>query len=554
MKNKLLFALLLSAIQIVTISQNAIFAQKIKSSEVPSDVVQTLDEQYSYVKVTGWMKEGNTYIANIKDGSTTGKVYLTSSGEWIRTLFMVPVGELPSSITDYVKENYPDFIIVLSCLEEKEDESTHYYLEVKEDVVGAKPSLLTFSTTGQNKLISRKDPEGFQDPTVKHPDKIEQAKAAAAEKQAAKEEAAKREATEKAAADKAAKEAAKNSPKAPASKPATPPAAKPANATAKANANTAKPAQTAQKEAKPKKEKPEPVVKDEHGNIAIKANTVPDVVSKALAKKVLHPAELNWFLVDSVYIARCLNQGKKTAVYITPAGVWEKTLTIMPEESVSGLMAKHLNDFYPGWRFKSAVKEQRADKDDKMMVEFYEKANYKAKLVTTIFFDKAGKLIRTIDPDYELGGSKKESAEDDALNKYYEKMNMDLGNDDAASVPENVKAAFKLKYPKVNNVEWKEDGYMNYQAIFFTTRGKEVCVYNSYGELVETWVMGKNESLSATIQDYLKKEYKGYKLKEYYSVKRLADKLNAYKVIIVDKKTQDEQELWFNLSGKPIEY
>lgn len=553
MKNKLLFALLLSAIQIVTISQNAIFAQKIKTSDVPSDVVQTLDEQYSYVKVTGWMKEGNNYVANIKDGSTTGKVYITSSGEWIRTLFMVPVGELPSSITDYVKANYPDFVIILSCLEEKEEESTHYYLEVKEDVVGAKPSLLTFSTTGQNKLISRKDPEGFQDPTVKHPDKIEQAKAAAAEKQAAKEEAAKREAAEKAAAEKAAKEAAKNAPKTPASKPATP-ATKPATSTAKANTSTAKPAQTAQKEAKPKKEKPEPVVKDEHGNIAIKANTVPDIVSKALVKKVLHPAELNWFLVDSVYIARCLNQGKKTAVYITPKGVWEKTLTIMPEESVSGLMAKHLNDFYPGWRFKSAVKEQRADKDDKMMVEFYEKANYKAKLVTTIFFDKAGKLIRTIDPDYELGGSKKESAEDDALNKYYEKMNMDLSEDDAASVPENVKAAFKLKYPKVNNVEWKEDGNMNYQAIFYTTRGKEICVYNSYGELVETWVMGKNESLSATIQDYLKKEYKGYKLKEYYSVKRIADKLNAYKVIIVEKKTQDEQELWFNLSGKPIEY
>ena len=548
MKNILLFALLLSAIQIVTISQNVIFAQKIKASEVPSDVVQTLEEQYSYVKVTGWMKEGNTYVASIKDGATNGKVYLTSSGEWIRTLFMVPVGELPSAITDYVKANYPDFIISLSCLEEKEDESTHYYLEVREDVVGAKPSQLTFSTTGQNKLISRIDPEGFQDPTVKHPDKVEQAKTAAAEKQAAKEEAAKREAAEKAAAEKAAKEAAKNAPK------TTSTTTKPSTSTSKPATNTTKPTQTTQKEAKPKKEKPEPVVKDEHGNIAIKANTVPEVVSKALVKKVLHPAELNWFLVDSVYIARCMNQGKKTAVYISPKGIWEKTLTIMPEESVSGLMAKHLNDFYPGWRFKSAVKEQRADKDDKMMVEFYEKANYKAKLVTTVFFDKAGKLIRTIDPDYELGGDKKESAEDDALNKYYEKMNMDLGNDDAASVPENVKAAFKLKYPKVTNVEWKEDGNMNYQAIFYTTRGKEICVYNSYGELVETWVMGKNENLSATIQDYLKKEYKGYKLKEFYSVKRIADKLNAYKVIIVEKKTQDEQELWFNLSGKPIEY
>ena len=541
MKNKILFILLLSVIQIITFKSNTIFAQKLKPSDVPADVVQTLEEQYSYVKVTGWQKDGENYIANIKDGATAGKVYLSAAGEWIRTLFTVPTSELPSSITDYVKANYPDFVISVSCLEEKEDENTHYYLEVKPDGVGMKSSVLTFASTGQNKLLSRTDPEGFQDPTVKQPDKLEQAKAAAAERQAEKAEAAKREAEEKAAAEKAAKEAAKS-----------PSAKQPSTASKPATASS-KPSEP-QKEAKPKKEKPEPVVKDEHGNIAIKANTVPEVVSKALVKKVLHPAELNWFLVDSMYIARCLNQGKKTAVYITPAGVWEKTLTVMPEESVSGLMAKHLNDFYPNWRFKNAVKEQRADKDDKMMVEFYEKANYKAKLVTTVFFDKAGKLIRTIDPDYELGGGTQDSGEDDALNKYYEKMNMELDDDDAASVPENVKAAFKLKYPKVNNVEWREGDYMEYQAIFYTTRGKEICVFNNYGEIVETWVMGKNDNLSATIQDYLKKEYKNYKLKEFYSVKRLADKLNAYKVIIVDKKTQEEQELWFNLSGKPIEY
>lgn len=551
MRNKLLFVLLLSVIQLVAVNFNNVFAQKLKPAEVPSDVVETLDEQYSYVKVTGWMKEGQTYVASIKDGSTSGKVYISGAGEWIRTLFNVPVNELPSSITDYVKENFPDYLISVSALEEKEDVSTHYYLEVREDAVGSKPSVLTFSSSGTNQLLSRDDPEGFQDPRVKHPDKIEQAKAAAAEKQAQKEEAAKREAAEKAAAEKAAKEAAKNAPKTTAqAKPTSTPAAKPASSSSSAS----KPAASQHKESKPKKEKPEPVVKDEHGNIAIKANTVPEVVSKALVKKVLHPAELNWFLVDSMYIARCLNQGKKTAVYIKPNGVWEKTLTIMPEESVTGLMSKHLNDFYPGWRFKSSVKEQRADKDDKTMVEFYEKANYKAKLVTTVFFDKAGKLIRTVDPDYELGGTKKESEEDDALNKYYEKMNMSLDNDDASSVPENVKAAFKLKYPKVNNEVWTEDGYMNYIAAFYTTRGKEFCVFNSYGELTETWVLGKNENLSATIQDYLKKEYKSYKLKEFYTVKRLADKLTAYKVIVVDKKTQDEQELWFNLSGKPIEY
>ena len=547
MKNKILIILLFSVIQIVVINNNTISAQKLKPTEVPSDVVQTLEEQYSYVKLTGWMKEGDTYVASIKDGSTNGKVYIAGDGEWIRTLFTVPANELPSTITEYVHENFPDWIISVSALEEKEDVNTHYYIEVREDAIGAKPSMLTFASTGQNKLLTREDPEGFKDPKTKQPDKIELAKAAAAERQAEKAEAAKREAEEKAAAEKAAKEAAKNAPKTTPAKPA----AQPNPTTASNN----KPASQPQKDAKPKKEKPEPVVKDEHGNIAIKANTIPEVVTKSLVKKVLHPAELNWFLVDSTYIARCLNQGKKTAVYISPAGIWEKTLTIMPEESVTGLMAKHLNDFYPGWRFKSAVKEQRADKNDKMMVEFYEKANYKAKLVTTVFFDKAGKLIRTVDPDYELGGDdKKESAEDDALNKYYEKMNMELDNDDAASVPDNVKAAFKLKYPKVTNVEWTDDGYMNYKAMFYTTRGKEFCVFNSYGELTETWVMGKNESLSATIQDYLKKEYKNYKLKEFYTVKRLADKLTAYKVIIVDKKTQEEEELWFNLSGKPIEY
>ena len=161
MKNKILFVLLLSVIQTFILKTNTISAQKLKPAEVPAEVVQTLEEQYSYVKVTGWQKDGANYIANIKDGATAGKVYLSAAGEWIRTLFTVPTNELPSSITDYVKANYPDYLISVSALEEKEDESTHYYLEVKEDAVGAKPSVLTFASTGANKLLSRTDPDNF---------------------------------------------------------------------------------------------------------------------------------------------------------------------------------------------------------------------------------------------------------------------------------------------------------------------------------------------------------------------------------------------------------
>lgn len=655
-------------IQIVTISNHFLFAQKLKPADVPADVTQTLEFQYPYVKVLSWVKENSHYIANIKDEGSTGKVYIASDGTWMRTTFAVPQAELPSTIVEYVKANYPEYIISVACLEEKENEKTRYYLEVKLDGVGHAPSILTFSTTGRNELISREDPSNFQDPLAEKekpqpvvkpakekpvevikdedgniaidandvPEVVTKAfakkvpnpselywfnidgkyvakcvvsgkntdlyytpdgvwektvtefeegnltstiqtyldnnyKGCKIQKVLKEQRADKKDVTivsfyEKNNAkaklmstvvfDKANKAIKTDRPQVEtpvAEKESKPAASKPepkpvAEKPAKAEKPAAEP-----KEEKPKKEKPEQTVKDEYGNEAISASEVPTVVTKAFAKKVLHPEELNWFKIDTMYVAKCMNVGKKTANYFTPSGIWEKTLTVLPEEAVTGPMLKHLNDYYKGFKFKSAIKETRADKDDKTMVEFYEKNNYKAKLVTTIIFDKTGKLIRTIDPDYEMGGSKQSESEDEALEKYYEKMNMSLSQDDSQSVPENVTAAFKLKYPRVTNVEWREDGNMNYQAIYYSARGKEICVMNRYGEIVETWLLGKPENLSANIQDYLKKEHKGCKVVEYYSVKKIAEKLNLYKVIIQNKKTGEEDELWFNLSGKPVD-
>ena len=142
----------MAVIQTVAFCATGLYAQKLKPTEVPDDVVQTLDMQYSYAKVMNWLKDGNQYIATIKDEGSTGKVYISAAGEWLRTTFAVPQNELPSAITAYVKENYPEFAISESCLEEKDNEKTHYYLEVKPDGVGFKPSRLTFSTTGQNEL------------------------------------------------------------------------------------------------------------------------------------------------------------------------------------------------------------------------------------------------------------------------------------------------------------------------------------------------------------------------------------------------------------------
>ncbi len=541
------------AIQIVNMAGNVVFAQKIKSSDVPDDVIQTLEFQYPYAKVLSWQKDGNDYVANIKDEGTAGTVTISAAGEWLHTRFQLPQKELPSTITEYVKKNYPDFIISVSALEEKENEKTHYYLEVKLDGVGSKASTLTFSSTGNNALLSRNDPADFKDPLAPVEKPTPKPVAAKETKTDKESSSTKSSSSGSKTSSSASKSSTSNTKTSSTNTKSSSTSTKSSSSNTKTTTDKSK-EEASKKEAKPKKEKPEVVVKDEHGNVALKANTIPEVVVKSLSKKVMHPEDLNWFFIDSMYVAKCTNSSKKTAVYISKTGVWEKTLTVLPEESITGTMLKHLNDYYKGFKFKSAVKEQRADKQDRTMVDFYEKANYKAKLVTTVIFDKSGKLIRTIDPDYQLdSGDQKVSVEDEALERYYEKMNMSLDNDDSQNVPESVKATFKLKYPRVTNVEWKEDDNMNYQAIYYGARGKEICVFNSYGEIVETMVMGKVDNLSATIQDYIKKNYKNYKVTEFYTVKKTAEKTTYYKVYVVNKKTNEEDILWFNTSGRPVD-
>ena len=75
--------------------------------------------------MTGWLKEGSNYVATVKDEGTNGKVYISNSGEWLYTHFNIPQNELPSSVMEYVRQNYPDFVVSESYLEEKENEKTN---------------------------------------------------------------------------------------------------------------------------------------------------------------------------------------------------------------------------------------------------------------------------------------------------------------------------------------------------------------------------------------------------------------------------------------------
>ena len=509
MKNFVKLAVILFAMQLLALPVS--FAQKIKPADVPSEVSQAMDFQYPYVKVSAWQLESGVYIATFKDEGSVGKAYISPGGEWIRTTYDIKKDELPSVITEYVKANYPDFVISSSFLEEQENAPLHYMVEVKQEGIGFKPSQLSFSDKGE--LLSRTDPDNFKNPVEPKEEKI-------AENNPPKQNAEPKK-TEKPAPVKAEP------------KPAKPEKEKPE---------------------KPEKVKPEPVVTDEQGNVAIDESEVPETVKKALVKKVLHPQDLNWYEIDNQYVAKCVNADRTTAAYFSKEGVWDKTITALPEEAVTGPMLKHLNDFYKGFKFKTAIKETRADKNDKTLVEFYEKANYKAKIPTTVIFDKTGKLLRTIDANPEMVSSDIKGNEKDQLDKYYAKMNMSLEEkkNSADDIPENIQAVFKLKYPRVTNAEWVTNDDMNYEAHYYSARGKEICIISPIGNIVETRLQGKPENLSATIQSFLKKEHKGCKVLDYYSVKRIAEKLNLYKVTIQEKKSKEVIDLWFNMNGKPF--
>lgn len=586
-----LMAFLLAAI-------TPLHGQKLKPDAVPEEVKQTMDFEYSNVKILYWELIDGVYIANFKEDNSPGKCYITKNGQWQKTVYPVPRAELPSAITDYVNQNFANYTIAVSQLQEMPNVRIHYYIEAKPEGVGYEPSILTFNEVGA--LKERHDPANFDkeaksvvDPKAAAKPATASASGAAAGKGTASNNTGKpaqssssagkpatntgKPATSNTAsnAGKATSTTGKPASSQTASKPAqsSSSASKPASNTGKpassstasnagkATSTTGKPAssQSASSKtatasnSKPKKEKEEKPVYDERGNKAIDANSVPAAVKTALTKKVQRPEELHWFKVDTFYVANFIAREQRNEVFITKSGVWEKTFTVLPEASVSGNMAKHIQTYYKGYRFKNAIKETRADKQDVTMVEIYEKDNWKQKLVTTFYFDKTGKLLRTVDPNYELGGQAKESAEDESLEKYYEKMNMSNRAENNDNIPKDVLNAFKAKYPHVTGVTWAETNDGSYSASYYGTRGKEICIINSYGTITETMTLGNPDNLLSSISSYIKQNYKNNKIVEYYAVKKIIDKKNFYKVIIADKKTKVEQELWFTTSGKFVE-
>jgi len=480
------------------------YAQKLKPADVPENIKQTLWEERGEVKVRQWIFDNDMYVATFKFDGSTVQCYINSDGEFVRASTIIPKNTLPTSIMEYIKNNYPEFAIPVSEIREEPNTPMYYHVEVKPEVLGAKHSVLTFDLHGT--LMSRVDPEGFTTPELT-PQQLVQKKA-----------------DEKLAESNRSKSGNKQRPQPQKKEPA-----------AKEPKQQAQPKKQAKPKQQPQPKKQAP--KKEEAESSQFAD-IPAAVQKSLTKKVIRPEKLQWNKEGDFYVAECVVSKQKNQLFFTPEGNWDKTLVYIPKEGVTGPMLKHLNTYFKGFKFTQGIREQRADKQDKVLVEFIEKDNSKSQISTTVVFDKLGRVIKTYYPSGDHPSDPLTKLEPDYLYKLPE------------DIPTTAIEAFQAKYPKVTGVEWSEDDEGYFLASYYGMRGKEVVVMEGDGTFIEIRTAANMQNINGNIKGYIKKNHKGYTITEYYTVRGLIEKKNSFYVVIQDKKTNITIPLSFTTAGQ----
>jgi hypothetical protein len=81
-------------------------SQKLNESQVPSAVKTAFEKKYPSVKAS-WDKEDANYEANFKQGGKAMSAVIDKNGTIVETETDIPITELPRSVQDYMKKNYP---------------------------------------------------------------------------------------------------------------------------------------------------------------------------------------------------------------------------------------------------------------------------------------------------------------------------------------------------------------------------------------------------------------------------------------------------------------
>lgn len=560
-----------------------VYAQKIKTTDVPEVVQEALLREHPMAKLKEWMIEEKMYIAIVVEDGVKGKVYIQSDGEWEISKFEAPIREMPAKISEYIKTNYPNFIISESSYAQNKTDKTFYYLEVKRTGIGAGlPSKLKFTTAGD--LINREDPPGFTVQETATQNEVQKNKRVATNPDAVpKEEKTKK--PEKKLPDYLISESSVPGP---------------VMKTFNKRFMKAEKVQWFHKE-EDSLYTAKCVFREINNQVIISASgawveTRTEMSEETLFASVKKYLDVNFKGHKLVYADKIMradkSNGYSAIIYekanlkdkletklvfdksgkilktyypnITDAGTTPKESSLdrkfsnsyetdqenlkdgeekmknqeVKEKELPSPINRYIATNYPGFRTKKCYFIEDADLGNVYQIKVQRDGINQPSV--ELFFDKFGNFIR--------------SEDDKGVEKTAEPVVTETVVETVSEVtpPDAVKTAFTAKFPKITSVRWEEenDGFL---GSFDDKKGIQKVMFMPDG----TWEYSANqmnsESLSDIIKDHIKKNHgKKVQITKAWIVKK-KDKKTYYKVEILDPKTKSENVLEYTNSGKPVE-
>jgi alpha-amylase/alpha-mannosidase (GH57 family) len=116
----------LFAVMLVTVSARG---KKLNESQVPAAVKTAFEKKCPTVKAS-WDKEDANYEANFKQSGKAMSALIDKNGTIVETEADIPVTDLPKTVQDYMKKNYPGIKIEEAARIVKANGDVNYEAEV----------------------------------------------------------------------------------------------------------------------------------------------------------------------------------------------------------------------------------------------------------------------------------------------------------------------------------------------------------------------------------------------------------------------------------------
>ncbi|MDD4210113.1 MAG: PepSY-like domain-containing protein [Bacteroidales bacterium] len=199
----------------------------------------------------------------------------------------------------------------------------------------------------------------------------------------------------------------------------------------------------------------------------VSQDKLPEAVLKTFKKRFMNATDAKWYKKseDTIYRVTCVFKNENAEGYITDKGVWINTIMELNTARLPSAVNKSIAQFYTDYSIVKAWNEIRADKKNQIIVDVIEGKNEKRNLITKMYFDKNGRIIKIEDapvpdePEAEMTEKeKKEQARMEKEFKKHQKMKYDPSNINESELPSGIGLWIAREYPEylVRKAEYNE--------------------------------------------------------------------------------------------------